>query len=330
MAKIFWRHGFLAVASSLALSACDFGDSGSKNADGDNPNPSTQGGPNTAPTISGVPATSVAAGTTYVFQPNAADVDGDTLTFSVTGRPAWASFSPQTGALSGTPAAGSAGTSSMVTISVSDGEASASLATFTISVTGTSTPPTNPPSTPPTTNVAPVISGTPAATVQANAAYSFTPSASDANGDSLGFSITGKPAWATFSTATGALSGTPTTAQVGSYSNIVITVSDGQVSRSLPAFAINVTSSAGTGTASLSWSAPTQNTDGTTLTNLGGYKIYHGTSASALNDVRTVAANSASYQFTALASGTHYFAISAYNTDGVESSLSAVGSKTIQ
>jgi hypothetical protein len=156
------------------------------------------------------------------------------------------------------------------------------------------------------------------------------PSASDANGDSLGFSITSKPAWATFSTATGALTGTPTTAQVGTYSGIVITVSDGKVSQSLPAFSITVNSPASNGTATLSWSAPTQNTDGSTLTNLAGYKLYHGTSASALTDVRTVASNSSTYQFTSLAAGTHYFAISAYNSDGVESSLSVAGSKSIQ
>jgi hypothetical protein len=46
--------------------------------------------------------------------------------------------------------------------------------------------------------------------------------------------------------------------------------------------------------------------------------------------VRTIAsANTTSYQFTALASGIHYFSIAAYNTDGAESSLTAVGSKTI-
>lgn len=188
---------------------------------------------------------------------------------------------------------------------------------------------TNTPGTGTTTNTAPAISGTPAVAVQANAAYSFAPSASDANGDALSFSITGKPVWATFSTASGALTGTPTTNQVGTYSNIVISVSDGTVSQSLPAFSITVASVANTGTATLSWSAPTQNTDGSPLTNLAGYRLYHGMSVASLTDVRTLASNSSTYQFTALASGTHYFAISAYNSDGVESSLSVVGSKTI-
>lgn len=84
------------------------------------------------------------------------------------------------------------------------------------------------------------------------------------------------------------------------------------------------------GTALLSWVAPTQFTDGSALTGLAGYKVYHGTSAAALTDVRTVAGASAmSYQFTGLASGTHYFAVSAYTTSGAESALSPVNSKAV-
>jgi hypothetical protein len=71
--------------------------------------------------------------------------------------------------------------------------------------------------------------------------YSFAPKASDADGDTLGFAISGKPSWATFNTTTGVLSGTPGSANVGSYSNIVISVSDGKASVALTAFAITVT-----------------------------------------------------------------------------------------
>jgi Putative Ig domain len=330
MARNSWRLGILAVAASMALSACKPGNASNPSSNEATPGANNQDDPNAAPTIAGIPATSVAVGTTYVFQPNAGDVDGDALTFSATGLPSWVNFNPQTGLISGTPTAGNMGTSTAITITVTDGEAGASLPAFTIAVAGMNTPPATPPTTPPATNTAPVISGSPATTVRANATYSFTPTSSDANGDSLGFSITGKPVWATFSTATGRLTGTPSTVQVGAYSNIAIAVSDGKVSRSLAAFSITVTSPANTGTATLSWSAPTQNTDGSQLTNLAGYRIYHGTSASALTDIRTVASISSSYQFTALSTGTHYFAISAYNTDGAESSLSVVGSKTIQ
>lgn len=87
---------------------------------------------------------------------------------------------------------------------------------------------------------------------------------------------------------------------------------------------------ADTGMTAISWAAPTQNTDGSALTNLAGFKVYHGTSPSALTDVRTVAGAAVlSYNFTALPSGTHYFAVSSYNAAGAESALSAIGSKSV-
>src|SRR5262249_22298229 len=53
--------------------------------------------------------------------------------------------------------------------------------------------------------------------------------------------VNNKPSWASFNSTTGQLAGTPTAANVGAYSNIVIWVSDGQKSASLPAFSIQVT-----------------------------------------------------------------------------------------
>ena len=76
-------------------------------------------------------------------------------------------------------------------------------------------------------NYAPLISGTPAGSVLTDESYNFQPAASDADGDTLAFSITGKPAWATFDTTTGRLSGTPAVIDVGTYGNIVISVTDG-------------------------------------------------------------------------------------------------------
>ncbi len=90
------------------------------------------------------------------------------------------------------------------------------------------------------TNTAPTISGTPASAVTAGSSFSFTPSASDADGDALTFAISGSPSWASFNTANGQLSGTPAPGDIGSYSNIVITVSDGQASANLAPFSIAV------------------------------------------------------------------------------------------
>ncbi len=189
--------------------------------------------PNTAPMISGSPATSVAEGATYRFAPTASDADGDALTFSIVNRPSWASFNASTGVLSGTPDMSQAGTTSDIRISVSDGSATASLSPFSITVTNTNQPPT--------------ISGSPTTSLDEGVAYRFTPSASDPDGDALTFSVSNLPSWANFNTSTGAITGTPDSNSAGTYSNIVIRVSDGSAQASLSAFAITVADVAETG-----------------------------------------------------------------------------------
>ena len=183
------------------------------------------------PTISGNPATSVVAGQNYSFTPTTTDPSGKTLTFSISNKPSWANFNAGTGQLSGTPTAANVGTYSNIMISVSDGTSSAALPAFTIAVTA-------PPPMPPT------ISGNPATSVVAGQNYSFTPTTTDPSGGTLTFSISNPPSWATFSASTGQLSGTPAAGNVGTYSNIVISVSDGTQSASLVAFSISVTAPA--------------------------------------------------------------------------------------
>lgn len=178
---------------------------------------------------------------------------------------------------------------------------------------------------------APSISGTPVAQAAVGKTYSFTPTVSNASGKTVSFSVRNKPPWATFSIATGRLSGTPTSADVGSYSGVVISVSDGRASSALPAFTITVSASQGTaGSATLSWQAPTTNTDGTALIDLAGYTIDYGTSATSLTQqVNIPSASTTSYTFSNLAAGTWYFTIVAYTTDGSESPQSNVVSTTI-
>jgi hypothetical protein len=272
--------------------------------------------PNRAPTISGSPASSVDVGAAYTFTPNASDPDGNTLGFTITNRPSWATFDTANGRLSGTPASANVGAYNSIVITVSDGKASASLPAFNITVNAAANDP-------------PTISGSPATSVNANVAYSFQPTASDPDSDPLTFSIQNRPSWATFNTSTGRLSGTPTAAQAGAYSNIVISVSDGTASASLPAFSITV-SQPTSGSAVVSWTAPTQNTDGSALTNLAGFRILYGTSPTSLNQTVELANPSLStYTVSGLASGTWYFAVKAYNSAGGESSQSNSASKTI-
>ncbi len=91
---------------------------------------------NDPPTIVGAPQTTVLQGQPYSFTPIAGDVDADPLTFSIVNKPAWANFSSASGALTGTPGPEHMGTTTGITITVSDNkDASASLPPFTITVT---------------------------------------------------------------------------------------------------------------------------------------------------------------------------------------------------
>jgi len=174
------------------------------------------------------------------------------------------------------------------------------------------------------------IQGTPATTVAVGQTYSFSPTASAAAGETKTFSIAGKPSWASFNTSTGALTGSPTAAQVGSYPNIVIKVSAGSASASLTAFTITVTQASGGGSATLTWVAPTEDTDGSAIKGLAGFHIYYGTSESAMTPIIDVpSATTTTIAIEQLDAGTYYFAVAAYNAEGVESAQSNIGSQTI-
>jgi hypothetical protein len=264
--------------------------------------------------ITGSPTPQVGAGQAYSFTPSVGDAYGRTLVFAIANMPAWASFSTTTGQLSGTPSAGNVGTYPNIVIGVSDGWHSATLPAFAIQVLA---PPT--------------ISGTPPTSDAAGNAYSFQPTASGPGGTTLAFSVQNKPSWANFSIATGLLAGTPSSTQTGTYSNIVVSVSDGLNSSSLAPFSITVTSTAPTtGSATVNWTPPTQNTDGSTLTDLAGVIIYYGTSPYSLGQqVQVASTTQTSYTISNLAVGTWYFGGVAYTTTGVQSAMSSLVSASM-
>jgi hypothetical protein len=272
--------------------------------------------PNRPPVISGAPPISVTVGQAYSFTPTASDPDGQALNFAIANKPSWATFNSSTGRLSGTPVAADARSYSGIVISVSDGTDSAALPGFTLTV---SAAPNRPP----------VISGAPPISVTVGQAYSFTPTASDPDGQALGFAVTNKPSWATFNSTTGRLSGTPAAADAGSYAGIVISVTDGTASAALPSITLTV-QQVQLGSATVSWTPPTQNTDSSALTNLKGYRVKYGTSASNLSlSVDLPTPGITSVMIESLSPGTWYFAVTAYNTSNVESDLSNVASKVI-
>ncbi len=174
------------------------------------------------------------------------------------------------------------------------------------------------------------VAGTPQGAVSSGQAYSFTPSVSHASG-TVTFSIENPPRWASFNASTGQLSGTPQAGDAGTYADIVITASDGQSTATLPAFTITVAEANSSGTsADVSWMPPTTNTNGSTLTNLAGYYIFYGTSATSLTQkVQVTNIGLTNYVISGLTAGTWYFAVTAYTTSGAESGLSNVASTTI-
>jgi hypothetical protein len=176
---------------------------------------------------------------------------------------------------------------------------------------------------------APTISGTPASSIAQGVGYSFVPSANDPENDHLTFSIANKPAWASFDTGTGTLSGTSGVGDIGDHPGVTITVSDGVSEASLPAFGISVLGTA-TGSATLSWTAPTQNVDGSALTDLAGFKILYGPSqGNYQNSITINNSGITTYLVENLTPETWYFVVTAFDTSRNQSDFSNVGSKTV-
>lgn len=181
----------------------------------------------------------------------------------------------------------------------------------------------------PSGNNSPTISGSPPSAILINEMYEFEPDAVDPDGDSLTFQVTNKPNWAIFEAATGRLYGQPTLNDLGIYEGIVISVSDGNASRSLPEFGIAVTQAA-LGKVTLSWVAPTQNADGSPLQDLAGYKIHYGKDSGIYDHEISIDNPSVTtYVVDNLVPDTYYFAASSFNSSGVESEYSGEAVRTV-
>ena len=145
----------------------------------------------------------------------------------------------------------------------------------------------------------------------------------------LTYIIQNMPDWAQFDTLTGMLSGIPQAGDEGSYPIIMLSVSDGSSSDTLPNFAITV-NQVGVGSATLSWTPPTENTDGSLLTDLAGFRIYYGTSPGnypyqiTINDP-----GATSFVVGSLSQGNWYFVSTAFNLTGMESNYSNMATKVI-
>jgi len=181
------------------------------------------------------------------------------------------------------------------------------------------------------TNNAPSITGAAPTAVTVNQAWSFTPTASDPDGDALTFTVQNAPAWATFDAATGTLSGTPGSGHVGMYSDIRITVSDGSLSDSVGPFSVEVTQVA-LGSLTVNWSLPTLYNDGSSLAgHIESVNLYFGTAQGNYpNKIEITNIGTTSRVVDNLVPDTYYFVATVVDDQGVESNWSNIGSATVQ
>ena len=100
-------------------------------------------------------------------------------------------------------------------------------------------------------------------------------------------------------------------------------------SRNVPYSALSVNDNS-EGTALVSWSAPLVNEDGSMLTDLTGFNVYYGQDPGNLDHTYQLDCGWCLWHlFGDLGPGTWYFAVKAYNRDGIEGSSSGMANKTI-
>lgn len=167
------------------------------------------------------------------------------------------------------------------------------------------------------------IMGEPPPLAQSGELYAFQPWGGIHNGTTPYFEIENAPSWAIFQSADGWFGGTPAAGDVGVYTGIRISITDGNVRAYLPEFSITVHPQKPSGSALLTWQPPVHNVDGSALANLDGYQVYVGRGPQLLYPYESLPDPHATrYRIQGLNPGVYYFAITSVNTDGVESERS--------
>ncbi|MCF6236510.1 MAG: putative Ig domain-containing protein, partial [Gammaproteobacteria bacterium] len=181
-------------------------------------------------------------------------------------------------------------------------------------------------------NLPPTIGGTPSKTTfYATRKYTFKPTTNDPEKDKLTFSIEGAPDWLNFNENTGEISAQPTINDISpTRYEVTISVSDNAGNkRSLKPFTLSV--QAGIKTATISWTAPTKNADGSELNDLDGYRIYYGPTKARQYENKTeqFGIGIDSYMIENLQLPEYFFSMTAIDTLGNESEYSKSVNKQV-
>ncbi|MBN4055271.1 tandem-95 repeat protein, partial [bacterium AH-315-K03] len=167
---------------------------------------------NTAPTINSTALTSAQENSVYTYTVVASDAEGDTLSYSLNTSPTGMNIDAQSGLINWTPTLEQGG-SHTVTVSVSDGELNTTQS-FSVIVTNT--------------NQTPNIISSAITSAQENTLYNYDVNASDADGDTLTFSLSTSPSGMSIDAPSGLINWTPTYEQSGSHA-VTVMVSDGEL-----------------------------------------------------------------------------------------------------
>ena len=170
---------------------------------------------NQAPNITSTPITLATVNQPYAYNVDATDPDGDTLTYSLSTKPAGMTINSSTGLINWTPA--STGDYNVI-VEVSDNgyPVLSTTQSFTIHVGEAPI------------NQAPVITSTPITTATVDQTYVYNVNATDPNGDTLTYSLTTKPAGMTIKSWNGLINWTPSATQIGN-NDVTVKVSDGDL-----------------------------------------------------------------------------------------------------
>jgi hypothetical protein len=159
--------------------------------------------------------------------------------------------------------------------------------------------------------------------------FTYNPTASDPDSDTLRFTASNLPTWASMDPDTGRITGTPQLSDLGAHESITVTVADAARRTESDPFTITVISTSAS-VATLQWDRPMTKFDGTPLDDLAGYRILYGRVADDLDrSVLISSADTTSYEFATLESGTWYFAVVAVNASGLEGPASTPAQKSI-